>query len=67
MGETIQARRERLRISAFVTRRQASHGSLLIDALDAGFGSYAQFHRAFRRVMGVTPRSWLGNQRHYGG
>ena len=27
-------------------------------ALDAGFGSYAQFHRVFRQLMGQTPRDY---------
>ncbi len=68
MGETIVARRERVRIEAFLRRRrQARSGSLLGEALFAGFGSYAQFHRAFRRVLGVNPRTWLAGERHYGG
>lgn len=32
--------------------------NLLRAALDAGFGSYAQFHRVFRRAMGVSPQAW---------
>jgi AraC-like DNA-binding protein len=68
LGETILARRERIRIEAFLRRRQARPGgSLLTDALAAGFGSYAQFHRAFRRILGVSPRVWSAGERHYGG
>ena len=29
--------------------------SLIEAALQAGFGSYAQFHRVFRRVIGISP------------
>ncbi|NBB96178.1 MAG: AraC family transcriptional regulator [Planctomycetes bacterium] len=28
----------------------------LASALQAGFGSYAQFHRVFRQYVGATPR-----------
>jgi AraC-like DNA-binding protein len=28
---------------------------MLAAALEAGFGSYPQFHRIFRRVMGCSP------------
>ncbi len=33
-------------------------GDLLTAALDAGFGSYTQFHRVFSDVMGTTPGEW---------
>jgi AraC-like DNA-binding protein len=71
LGETIQARRERVRIEAFIGRhrqeRSPRRRSLLSDALAAGFGSYAQFHRAFRRIMGTSPGVWSTSERHYGG
>ncbi len=35
---------------------------LLALALDAGFGSYAQFHRVFRNCVGVGPRTWLAQR-----
>jgi AraC-like DNA-binding protein len=31
-------------------------------ALLAGFGSYSQCHRVFSRVMGVSPRAYLGSE-----
>lgn len=69
LGETIVARRERLRVEAYLRRREARPGAaMLSDALSSGFGSYAQFHRAFRRVTGVSPRDWSAGrlERHYG-
>jgi AraC-like DNA-binding protein len=33
-------------------------GDLLTAALDAGFGSYSQFHRVFSEVVGATPGEW---------
>ena len=32
---------------------------LLTAALDAGFGSYTQFHRVFSETVGVTPGEWV--------
>lgn len=32
-----------------------SPNSLLATALDEGFGSYPQFHRVFRQLMGYSP------------
>jgi len=37
--------------------------NLLDAALDAGFGSYAQFFRVFRQEMGTTPRLWAAGCR----
>jgi AraC-like DNA-binding protein len=34
-------------------------GDLLTAALAAGFGSYAQFHRVFIDLVGVTPGEWV--------
>lgn len=33
-------------------------GDLLTAALDAGFGSYTQFHRVFSDMIGMTPGEW---------
>ena len=35
------------------------HLNLLAAALEAGFGSYSQFHRIFTRVSGSRPRDYL--------
>ncbi|CCW36632.1 transcriptional regulator containing an amidase domain and an AraC-type DNA-binding HTH domain [Chthonomonas calidirosea] len=37
------------------------HRELLDLALEAGFGSYAQFHRVFVREMGLSPRQYRKN------
>ncbi|MCC6581787.1 MAG: helix-turn-helix transcriptional regulator [Phycisphaeraceae bacterium] len=37
---------------------QGRHRTMLDAALDAGFGSYAQFHRVFRQMMGVGPAAY---------
>lgn len=52
--------RNRVRVERF--RRLYGRGgrlSMLQAALDSGFGSYPQFHRVFRQVVGVSP------QEHY--
>jgi hypothetical protein len=33
-------------------------GDLLTAALEAGFGSYTQFHRVFSEIVGATPGDW---------
>jgi AraC-like DNA-binding protein len=32
-------------------------------ALDAGFGSYTQFHRVFHRVLGCSPAQYAKRRR----
>ncbi len=60
VGQTLVAYRGRMRVQRFLDlhRRHPSR-SLLALALAAGFGSYAQFHRIFRSVMGTAPTGWL--------
>jgi AraC-like DNA-binding protein/mannose-6-phosphate isomerase-like protein (cupin superfamily) len=60
-GLTMPAFRNRLRLREFF-RRLHAHPEirLLQHALDAGFGSYAQFHRVFRAALGVSPASGSG-------
>jgi AraC-like DNA-binding protein len=36
-----------------------THANMLRSALDAGFGSYAQFHRAFKQVTSYAPAQHL--------
>jgi AraC-like DNA-binding protein len=36
---------------------------LLDAALEAGFGSYAQFHRVYRKLVGKAPRDYLSDRR----
>ncbi len=59
-GLTIPAYRNRLRLNAFFAlHRQRPEIRLLELALEAGFGSYAQFYRVFTEAVGQTPRRWL--------
>ncbi len=48
--------RNRERIKRFLNMYGAGQRHNVLEAaLEAGFGSYPQFHRVFRRVMGCTP------------
>ena len=48
--------RNRQRVEKFLTLYGSGQRVKMLDAaLEAGFGSYAQFHRVFRRVTGRTP------------
>jgi AraC-like DNA-binding protein len=56
-GLTIPAYRNRLRLQAFFAGVHAHPEiGLLTHALEAGFGSYAQFYRVFTDAMGLSPR-----------
>ena len=59
-GLSLPAYRNRLRLRDFFRRFQ-THPEirLLPHALDAGFGSYAQFYRVFTGTLGMPPRQWL--------
>ncbi len=61
MGVSLVDYRNRLRIDRFFDSIQRGGGSInLLDAaLAAGFGSYAQFHRVYRKFLGTTPREIL--------
>lgn len=49
--------RNRERIEKFLQLYGNGNRTTTLDAaLDAGFGSYPQFHRVFKRVMGYPPR-----------
>jgi AraC-like DNA-binding protein len=65
LGVTMLEHRARTRVAHFLALAQAGRGNMLDAALDAGFGSYSQFHRTFTRVSGSPPRDYLrgGRQR----
>jgi AraC-like DNA-binding protein len=67
MGISLVEYRNRLRIERFLRHIDQSGGNLLDAALQAGFGSYAQFHRVFRRFIGATPREYLSGHRERSG
>lgn len=55
--------RNELRLARFLGKVDAQGGNLLEAALEAGFGSYAQFHRVFRARFGKAPREYLLDRR----
>ena len=59
VGVSVVAYRNRVRVERFLGLVDRHGGNLLAAALEAGFGSYAQFHRVFRRLLGVTPKEYL--------
>ena len=57
-GVALVAFRNRQRVEKFLEIYGAGQRRTMLDAaLAAGFGSYAQFHRIFRRVAGRSPAS----------
>ncbi len=59
LGETLRGYRNRIRLSNFFAMVDPAGGNLLSAALEAGFGSYAQFHRVFRQHLGCSPIDYL--------
>jgi AraC-like DNA-binding protein len=59
VGTSVVDHRNELRLARFLDRVDARAHNLLEAALDAGFGSYAQFHRVFRARFGKGPRQYL--------
>ena len=58
-GMTMVHFRNRQRISQFLEIYGTGARQTMLDAaLDAGFGSYAQFHRVFRTVLGCSPGAY---------
>lgn len=56
LGVTLTDYRTSLRLERFLALRdERPELTLLALALEAGFGSYAQFHRVHRRVLGRSP------------
>jgi AraC-like DNA-binding protein len=66
-GLSIVEFRNRQRMQRFLDRYERERDSgrqstLLNAALDAGFGSYPQFHRVFRQVAGCSPAEYQRRQ-----
>jgi AraC-like DNA-binding protein len=61
VGLTLTAYRTRLRLLRFIQNADDGKESLLAAALDAGFGSYSQCHRAFQRTFRCPPRDFFGS------
>ncbi len=62
LGLSVAQYRNRLRLERFLVLVDSSGGNLLAAALDAGFGSYAQFHRVFRSAVGKGPKEYLAQR-----
>jgi AraC-like DNA-binding protein len=58
VGMSITDFRNRLRLDRFLELYGDGDGLSALDAaIEAGFGSYPQFHRVFRKRMGYSPRA----------
>jgi AraC-like DNA-binding protein len=57
-GTSLVDHRNRMRLERFFSIRRDRELNLLEAALEAGFGSYSQFHRVHRQVMGAAPRDY---------
>jgi AraC-like DNA-binding protein len=60
IGLTLVAYRTRLRLIRFIQLVEGGGRSFLAAAIDAGFGSYSQCHRAFQHAFDCTPRVFFG-------
>lgn len=65
-GLTITDFRNRQRMERFLRlyETMGGHRNLLWCCHQAGFGSYAQFHRVFKQMHGRGPRGWLKPPTH---
>jgi AraC-like DNA-binding protein len=55
--------RNRQRVEKFLARYGAGQRMTMLEAaLEAGFGSYPQFHRVFKRVLGCSPGAYRRKQ-----
>jgi AraC-like DNA-binding protein len=61
LGLTLGSYRTRLRLLRFVELVDTGRSTLLAAALEAGFGSYSQCHRAFSMTFGCTPRAFFAS------
>lgn len=59
LGLSLIDHQNRTRIERFLDLHRSGRRTILEAALAAGFGSYPQFHRVFRRVIGASPRQHL--------
>jgi AraC-like DNA-binding protein len=58
-GLTLTGYRTRLRLLRFIGVARSRERNLLLAALEAGFGSYSQCHRAFQQTFGCSPRHYF--------
>jgi transcriptional regulator GlxA family with amidase domain len=58
VGTSLVEYRNRLRLDRFFAAMQRGQPSVLEAAIEAGFGSYAQFLRVHRQMTGLAPREY---------
>jgi AraC-like DNA-binding protein len=63
MGLSLVDYRNQRLLDRFSSAVERGDGNLLAAALEAGFGSYAQFHRVYKKAFGQTPRAHLDARR----
>lgn len=59
MGVSLVEFRNRRLMERFFSSLDRGQGNLLAAALEAGFGSYTQFYRVYRKMFGKSPRHQL--------
>jgi AraC-like DNA-binding protein len=59
LGVSLVEYRNRLRLRSFFDHVEQGETNLIRAAHAAGFGSYAQFHRVYRQLLGGTPRDLI--------
>ena len=62
MGIAFVDYRNQLRLERFMKLVFPGGGNVSAAARSAGFGSYAQFHRVFRALVGKSPKEYLKQQ-----
>ena len=60
VGVSLVEYRHRRLMDRFFVLLERGNGNLLTAALEAGFGSYTQFHRVYKRMFGTSPREQQG-------
>jgi AraC-like DNA-binding protein len=60
VGVSLVEYRNRRLMDRFFVALERGNGNLLAAALEAGFGSYTQFHRVYKRMFGTCPREQRG-------
>ena len=62
VGLTLTEYRTRVRLLRFIRAASRREANFLLAALEAGFGSYSQFHRAFQETLGCSPRHYFRDE-----
>ena len=63
MGVPLSEYRNLRRLDRFLAEHDPRSINLTASALNAGFGSYSQFHRVFSAHMKMSPSAWVARER----